>query len=90
MSAARKKRRASRARRPATTRPSESFVYDGSKLLGTLVERGHVFTARNAEGRRIAKFSTLKDAMSALANAGRALAKPSETSNPAPSRAAKR
>jgi hypothetical protein len=88
MSAARKKGRASRARRRPAARPSESQIYAGSRLLGTLVERGHTFTARNAAGRKIAKFSTLKEAMAALADAGRAAAKPSESSlNPAPARA---
>ncbi len=91
MTAARKKRGASRARRrPATARPSESAIYAGSKLLGTLVERGHTFTARNAAGRKLAKFSTLKEAMAALAEAGRAALKPSEPPlNPAPARAGK-
>lgn len=87
MKADRKKRRASRARRPAA-RPSESQIYDGSRFLGTLVERGHDFTARNAAGRKIAKFSTLKEAMGALANAERA-APGSSALNPAPARAAK-
>jgi hypothetical protein len=41
-------------------------------LLGTLVEQGHTFTARNAAGRKMAKFSTLREAMAALADAGRA------------------
>ncbi len=91
MSAARKKRGASRARRrPAAARPSESAVYDGRQLLGTLVERGHAFTARNAAGRKLATFATLKEAMAALVGAGRATAAPSESPlNPAPARAAK-
>jgi hypothetical protein len=90
MRTARNKRRASRPRRPAAARPSESQVYDGRRLLGTLTERGREFTARNAAGRKIAKFSTLKDAMAALANAGRAAPAPPESLlNPAPARAAK-
>jgi hypothetical protein len=84
MTAARKKRGASRARRRPAARPSESQVYDGSRLLGTLVERDHTFTARNAAGRKLAKFATLKEAMAALADA----AKPSESPlTPAPARA---
>jgi hypothetical protein len=90
MRAERKKRRAARPRRPATARPSESQIYDGRRFLGTLLERGREFTARTADGRKIAKFSTLREAMAALADAGRAAPGSSESLlSAAPARAGK-
>jgi hypothetical protein len=89
MSAARKKRSASRARRrPVAPRPTESAVYDGRRFCGTLVERGRVFKARDARGRALGEFAAVHEAMAAITAAARAPVKPSEPLNPSPARAA--
>jgi hypothetical protein len=59
------KPRRRRAARSAAV-PSESQIYDGSMLLGVVVERNRAFTAKTAGGRKLGVFSSIRDAMRAL------------------------
>lgn len=69
MSAARRKR----VRRAAAKTPAaESTVYDGSKMLGTIVERNRTFRAIDANGRKLGSFPNARDAMRAISTAARA------------------
>ena len=65
------------AARNATRRPvkppTESSVYDGSRMIGEIKPTGHGFSARLATGRRLAgTFATERLAMRAITAATRA------------------
>jgi hypothetical protein len=47
----------------------ELAVYDGQRLLGYVVESAGRFAATAADGRKLGKFSMLKNAADAVSNA---------------------
>jgi hypothetical protein len=60
--------KAARATRAAPT-PATSAIYDGSTLLGEVIERGRAISARSARGRSLGQFASLTDAIRALREA---------------------
>lgn len=60
-------------KRKAAAAPSESAVYDGSRLLGTITPKDETFVARNTAGKKLGSFATDRLAMKAITDAARAL-----------------
>ena len=59
-----------RKRKPPAPR-SESSIYDGNRLLGTITPKAGAFVASNAAGKRLGTFTIEKLAMDAICEAGR-------------------
>jgi hypothetical protein len=63
----RKRRRFARSSAPTT----ESAIYDGAKLLGSVIGRTGAFRASAPGGRKLGSFKTAPEAMLAVVTAAR-------------------
>jgi hypothetical protein len=72
MRAAAKRSARKAARRKPDAPQCESSVYDGSRLLGSLLPRDGKFVARDAGGRKLGKFADGRVGMRAICDADRA------------------
>lgn len=64
-------RKTAKARKPRTPADCDQSIYGGSIFLGSVVGRRGVFTAKNADGKTLAKFADANEAMRAVSEAAR-------------------
>ena len=63
---------ARKKRKPRAAADCDHAIYDGSRMLGSVVGRRGVFTAKNADGKTVGKFTNANEAMRAVTAAARA------------------